>query len=76
VFENFERRRLRPGDVDINYAIGGRGPPVLLLRFLRVGAAWRKRCLNVAAQTLPGGHFFIDQLPQDMARVLSAFLKG
>jgi hypothetical protein len=74
VFENFERRRLRP--VTSDCVIAGRGPPVLLLQFLRVGAAWRKRSLNVAAQTLPGGHFFIDALPQETARVLSAFLKG
>jgi hypothetical protein len=54
--------------------IAGGGLPVLLLQFLRVGPD-RKRCLNVAAQTLPGGHFFIDQVPHDTARVPSAFLK-
>jgi len=39
VFENFERRRLRPGDVDINCVIAGGGLPVLLLQFLRLGPA-------------------------------------
>jgi hypothetical protein len=73
VFENFERRRLRPGDVDINCVIAGGGLPVLLLQFLRVGhgesgvaTSRRKRCRRT---------LFVDQLPHDTARVLSAFLK-
>jgi len=41
-----------------------------------IGAAWRKRCANVFTQTLPGGHFFVDQFPQDSARILAEFLNG
>jgi len=37
-------------------------------------AEWRKRCADVRVQSLPGGHFFIDQFPQDTARVLEGFL--
>jgi haloacetate dehalogenase len=35
---------------------------------------WRKRCANVRTASLPGGHFFIDLLPEDTARVLGEFL--
>jgi haloacetate dehalogenase len=41
-----------------------------------IGAAWRKRCANVAAASLPGGHFFIDQFPSETVQVLLKFLKG
>jgi haloacetate dehalogenase len=39
-----------------------------------IDAAWRKRCANVCAQTLPGGHFFVDQFPDEVARILMNFL--
>ena len=39
-----------------------------------IPAEWRKRCANVTAESLPGGHFFIDQFPEDTARVLARFL--
>ena len=39
-----------------------------------IGAAWRKRCSQVRDATLPGGHFFIDQFPEDAARILMNFL--
>jgi haloacetate dehalogenase len=35
---------------------------------------WRKRCADVQSESLPGGHFFIDQFPEDTARVLGRFL--
>ena len=37
-------------------------------------AEWRKRCTNLHVATLPGGHFFPDQLPAETAAKLSAFL--
>ena len=40
-----------------------------------IAEAWRKRCADLATETLPGGHFFVDQLPAETARVLGAFLK-
>jgi haloacetate dehalogenase len=41
-----------------------------------IGAAWRKRCANVTAASLPGGHFFVDQFPAETAQILAKFLKG
>jgi haloacetate dehalogenase len=35
---------------------------------------WRKRFSNPKAATLPGGHFFVDQYPSEVARTLSDFL--
>jgi surfactin synthase thioesterase subunit len=48
------------------------------LRISSAGGFARVTSTSIARSpdALPGGHFFIDQLPQDMARVLSAFLKG
>ena len=40
-----------------------------------IPAEWRKRCRNVTAQTIPGGHFFADQSPDETAGKLVAFLK-
>lgn len=37
---------------------------------------WQKRCSNIQAQSLPGGHFFIDQFPSETAAHLVAFLNG
>ena len=45
-------------------------------KFFDIGAAWRKRCTNLATATLPGGHFFIDQFPAETGQVLATFLKG
>jgi haloacetate dehalogenase len=41
-----------------------------------IGAAWTKRCSNVTTETVPGGHFFVDQLPEETARILSEFLSS
>jgi haloacetate dehalogenase len=35
---------------------------------------WRGRCEQVTAAALPGGHFFVDQLPNETAAILRAFL--
>jgi haloacetate dehalogenase len=37
---------------------------------------WRKRCTNVTAAALPGGHFFVDQFPDQTTEVLLSFLNG
>jgi haloacetate dehalogenase len=39
-------------------------------------AQWRKRCVDVRDATLPGGHFFVDQFPDETARILAEFLAG
>jgi haloacetate dehalogenase len=35
---------------------------------------WRKRCKDVRAASLPGGHFFVDQFPDETANELILFL--
>lgn len=39
-----------------------------------MGAEWQARCENLQTATLPGGHFFIDQLPQETATIVGTFL--
>ena len=39
-----------------------------------IPAEWRKRFGNPKTASLPGGHFFVDQFPDDVARTLSDFL--
>lgn len=39
-----------------------------------IPAEWRKLCSNVTAAAIPGGHFFIDQHPQETAAILLDFL--
>jgi haloacetate dehalogenase len=41
-----------------------------------IPAQWRKRCLDVRDATLPGGHFFVDQFPDETAGILTEFLAG
>lgn len=42
----------------------------LMHRLVDMEAAWRKRCADLRVATLPGGHFFVDQLPEETAQVL------
>jgi haloacetate dehalogenase len=39
-----------------------------------IPAEWRKRCADLSAASLPGGHFFVDQFPHDVAQTLADFL--
>jgi haloacetate dehalogenase len=41
-----------------------------------VPATWAPRFQDMAAATVPGGHFFIDQAPQETERILREFLSG
>jgi haloacetate dehalogenase len=50
------------------------GATGLMHKLFDIEAEWRKRCSNVRTASLPGGHFFIDLLPEDTARVLGEFL--
>jgi len=52
------------------------GSAGLMHKLFDLAAAWRKRCLDVSAQTLPGGHFFVDQFPIETARIVAGFLRG
>ena len=43
MFEGFERRRIDAGEVEINVAVGGEGPPLLLLHgYPQSHVMWRK----------------------------------
>jgi haloacetate dehalogenase len=52
---------------------GGNG---VIQKYFDVAAAWRSRCTMVSTETLPGGHFFVDQFPDDIARILGQFLRS
>jgi haloacetate dehalogenase len=39
-----------------------------------IPAQWRARCANVTDASLPGGHFFVDQFPNETAAILKGFL--
>jgi len=40
-----------------------------------IPAEWRKRCTNLVADSLPEGHFFVDQFPDSTADRLVRFLR-
>jgi haloacetate dehalogenase len=37
-------------------------------------AEWQERCADLQVASLPGGHFFVDQFPEQTATVLKVFL--
>jgi haloacetate dehalogenase len=43
-------------------------------KYFDIAAEWRKRCADLSTATLPGGHFFVDQFPDETARILSDFI--
>jgi haloacetate dehalogenase len=47
-----------------------------MARCFDIPAEWRKRCSDVRVASLPGGHFFVDQFPQETADILVKFLSG
>jgi len=47
-----------------------------MARCFDIPAEWGKRCADVRAVSLPGGHFFVDQFPQETADILARFLSG
>jgi haloacetate dehalogenase len=38
-----------------------------------IPAEWRKRCAALESESLPGGHFFVDQFPDATAQILSRY---
>ena len=50
------------------------GSAGLMHKLFDMEAAWRKRCADLRVATLPGGHFFVDQFPDETAKVLLQFL--
>jgi haloacetate dehalogenase len=45
-----------------------------MARLFDIPAEWRKFCSNVSEAALPGGHFFVDHLPEQTAEILAEFL--
>lgn len=51
------------------------GSSGVMARLFDIPAEWRLRCAEVTEASLPGGHFFVDQFPNETARILLDFLK-
>jgi haloacetate dehalogenase len=47
-----------------------------MARCFDIPAEWGKRCADLRAASLPGGHFFVDHFPQETADILVKFLSG
>jgi haloacetate dehalogenase len=45
-----------------------------MAKLFDIPAQWRKRCEDVTAASLPGGHFFVDQFGEETANLLGEFL--
>jgi haloacetate dehalogenase len=52
------------------------GSKGVMARLFDIPAEWRKRCSNVTEASAPGGHFFVDQFPQQTAGELLRFLSA
>jgi haloacetate dehalogenase len=50
------------------------GASGVMARLFDIPGEWRKRCAQVSEASLPGGHFFVDQWPDETAKVLLEFL--
>ncbi len=48
--------------------------PELWAGLFDIPAEWRKRCDDVTEASLQGGHFFVDQFPDEVATKLAEFL--
>jgi haloacetate dehalogenase len=52
------------------------GSAGVMSKLFDLPAEWRKRCADLRHASLPGGHFFVDQYPDQTVQVLSEFLNG
>lgn len=52
---------------------GAAGAPA---RYFDVEAAWREWCADLSAASLPSGHFFVDHMPRETAKILADFWTG
>jgi len=50
------------------------GTAGLMHKLFDIEAQWRRRCADLKTASLPGGHFFIDQFPDETVRILADFL--
>lgn len=52
------------------------GSEGVMHKLVDMAAAWQKRCADLRTATLPGGHFFVDQYPEETVHTLGNFLAG
>ena len=52
------------------------GAAGLMNKYFDLAAEWKKRCADVRAASLPGGHFFVDQFPAETAKILAEFISA
>ena len=52
------------------------GSKGLMHKLWNIEEKWRERCASVQAASLPGGHFFVEQFPEDTAGRLLDFLSS
>lgn len=50
------------------------GSKGVIQRHFDLRAVWAARCEHLETATLPGGHFFVDQFPDESAQILGDFL--
>jgi haloacetate dehalogenase len=50
------------------------GSKGMMAKYFDLAAEWKKRCADVRAASLPGGHFFVDQFPAETAKILAEFI--
>jgi haloacetate dehalogenase len=51
------------------------GAQGVMAKFFDLPAEWREICPNLASSPMPGGHFFIDQHPDETDARLQEFLR-
>jgi len=52
------------------------GSQGMMAQLFDIPAEWRKRCSTLSDASLPGGHFFVDQFPDETAEIVRKFLSG
>ncbi len=52
------------------------GADGVMARHFDIARTWRERCSRLRTESVPGGHFFIDQSPAATAALLTDFLAG
>lgn len=52
------------------------GTKGVMAQLFDMEAAWRARCEHLVTETLPGGHFFVDQFPDETAAKLEKFISA
>jgi haloacetate dehalogenase len=50
------------------------GSKGVMARQFDLPAEWRTRLADMTVASLPGGHFFVDQFPDETAQILLEFL--